>query len=65
MKELSLDATDVMYKSEIDKYIERPRVIHNISLIEYVADYNINKRRKKSHVVRYVHYNQHRDPKKY
>lgn len=63
LKELSPDSTDVMCKLEIDKYIERPRVIPNISLIEYVADYNKKKRRKKSHVVRYVHYNHYWHPK--
>ena len=65
LKELSPNFTNVMCKSKIDKYIKRPRVIHNISLIKHVADYSINKRRKKSYVVRYVHYNQHRDPENY
>lgn len=65
LKKLSPDSLDVMCKSEINKYIERPKVIHNFNLIEYIADYNSNKRRKISHVVRYVDYSQHREPKNY
>jgi hypothetical protein len=36
--------------------------------IEFVADYdivNLRKKWKKIHIIPYVHYNEHRDPKNY
>jgi hypothetical protein len=38
-----------------------------VCLIEFVADYdkiNVNKNMQKSHIIHYVHYNEHHDPKK-
>jgi hypothetical protein len=52
----------------IDKYIKRPNYLSNIFLIEFVANYNIvnfREKRKKSHIICYVHYNEHRDPENY
>jgi hypothetical protein len=55
-----------MCPSIIDKYIKRLKYLSNIFLIEFVANYdivNLRKKRKSFHIIRYVHYNEHRDPK--
>jgi hypothetical protein len=57
-----------MCPSIIDKYIQRFNYLSNISLIEFVAYYdivNLRKKRKKCHIIRYVHYNEQQDPKNY
>jgi hypothetical protein len=36
-----LDSTHIMCPSIIDKYIKRPNYLSNISLIEYVTNYDI------------------------
>jgi hypothetical protein len=65
LKTLPLDSTYIMCMSIIDKYIKRPNYLSNNFLITFVANYNIvnlRKKRKKSHIIRYVHYNEHQDP---
>jgi hypothetical protein len=67
-KTLPLDSTNIMCPSIIDKYIKRPNYSSNISLIEFVANYdivNLRKKRKKSHIIHYVHYNEHCDLENY
>jgi hypothetical protein len=41
LKTLPLDSTNIMPPSIIDKYIKRPNYLSNISLIEFVANYDI------------------------
>jgi hypothetical protein len=69
LKTFPLDSTNIMCPSIIDKYIKRPNYyLSNISLIEFVANYDIvylKGKRNKSHIIHYVHYNEHRDPKNY
>ncbi len=68
LKTFPLDSTDIMCPSIIDKYIKRPDYLSNISLIEFVANYdivNLRKKRKKSYIICYVHYNEHQNPKNY
>jgi len=63
-----LDSTYIMCSLIIDKYIKRPNYLSNISLIEFVANYdivNLRKKKEKTHIICYVHYNEHRDLKKY
>jgi hypothetical protein len=65
LKTLSLDSTDIMCSSIIDKYIKRLNYLSNISLIEFVANYdivNLEEKRKKPHIIHYVHYNEDRNP---
>jgi hypothetical protein len=38
---LALDSTNIMCPSIIDKYIKRPNYLSNISLIEFVANYDV------------------------
>jgi hypothetical protein len=48
-----------------DKYIKRPNCLSNVFLIEIVVDHdiiNVNKKKHKSHIMHYVHYNEHHDP---
>ncbi len=48
----------------IDKYIKRPNYLSNISLIDFVANYdivNLRKKKKKIHIICYVHYNEHQN----
>jgi hypothetical protein len=62
LKTLPLDFVDIMCPSIVDKYIKRPNYLSNISLIEFVANYdipNLREKRKKSHVFHYVHFNEH------
>jgi hypothetical protein len=57
-----------MCLSIIDKYTKRPNHLSNISFIEFVANYDIvylRKKRKKSHIICYVHYNEHWDLENY
>jgi hypothetical protein len=57
-----------MCLSIIDKYIKRPNYLSNISFIEFVANYdtiNLRNKKKKSHIIFYVHYNEHQNPKNY
>jgi len=68
LKIFPLDFIDIMCPSIIDKYIKRPNYLSNISLIEPVTNYdivNLRKKKKKSHIIHYVHYNEHQDPKNY
>jgi hypothetical protein len=68
LKTFPLDSTNIMCSSIIDKYIKKPNYLSNISLIEFVANYdivNLREKRKKSHIIHYVRYNEHQDPKKY
>jgi hypothetical protein len=68
LKTLPLDSTNIMCPSIIDKYIKRPNYILYISLIRFAANYdivNLRGKRKKSHIIHYVHYNEHQDPKIY
>ena len=54
-----------MCKSIIDKYIDRPKSLQDICLAEFVANYNHIKNkisiRRKSKIIRFVHYNQFKD----
>jgi hypothetical protein len=62
LKILPLDSTYFMCLSIIDKYIKRPNYLSNISFIEFFANRNIvilRKKRKKYHIIHYVHYNEH------
>jgi hypothetical protein len=68
LKTLPLDSTNIMCPSIINKYIKRPNYLSNISLIEFVANYdivNLRGKRKKNHTICYVHYNEHQNQKKY
>ncbi len=59
-----MDSTNIMCQPIIDKYIKNPNYLFNISFIEFVANYdivNIRKKRKKSHIIRYEHYNEHQN----
>lgn len=62
---LDKECTEVMCKSIIDKYIDRPDNLENICLAAFVADYNHSKNkisiRKKSKIIRFVHYNKIKD----
>jgi hypothetical protein len=61
-----LDSTNIMCSSIIDKYIKRLNYLFNISLIEFVANYdivNLRKKREKNNIICYMHYNEHWDPK--
>jgi hypothetical protein len=63
-----LDFKNIMCLSIIDKYIKRPDYLFNISLIEFVANYdivNLWEKTKKSYIVCYMHYNEHQDPENY
>ncbi len=65
-KTFPLDSIDITCPSIIDKYIKRPNYLFNISLIEFVANYdivNLREKKKKSHIICCVHYNEHQDPK--
>jgi hypothetical protein len=66
LKALPSNSTNIMCPSIIDKYIKRLNFSFNVSFIEFVIDHdmvNVNKERHKSHIICYVHYNEHRDPK--
>jgi hypothetical protein len=68
LKKLPSNSTNIMCPSIIDKYIKRPNSLFNVSLIEFVANHdvvNVNKKRDKFHIICYVHYNEHRDPKSF
>ncbi len=63
-----LDFINIMCLSIIDNYIKRPNYLSNISLIEFVAYYdivNLRKKRKKCHVICYMHYNEHQNLENY
>jgi hypothetical protein len=63
-----LDFINIMCLSIIDKYIKRPNYLSNISLIEFVTNYdivNLRKKRKKSHIICRMHYNEHQDQENY
>jgi hypothetical protein len=65
LKNLPSNFTNIMCPSIIDKYIKRPNSLFNVSLIEFVVDHdvvNVNKKRHISHIICYVHYNEHCDP---
>jgi hypothetical protein len=65
LKNLPSNSTDIMCPSIIDKYMKRPNSLSNFSLIEFVVDHdvvNVNKKKHKSHIICYVHYNEHCDP---
>jgi hypothetical protein len=48
-----LDSTNIMCPSIIDKYIKRPNYLSNISLIEFVANYDIVNLKKKKEKILY------------
>ncbi len=57
-----------MCLSIIDKYIRRLNYLSNIFVIEFVVNYNsvnLRKKRKISHIIFYVHYNEHQDLENY
>jgi hypothetical protein len=62
---LNKESTDVMCKSIVDKYIDRPNGFKNICLAEFVANYNHNQNKisiwNKPKIIRFVHYNQFKD----
>jgi hypothetical protein len=62
---LNKESTDVMCKSIVDKYIDRPNGLKNICLAEFVANYNHNRNtisiQNKPKIIRFVHYNQFKD----
>jgi hypothetical protein len=44
------------------------KFLSNVFLIEFVKDHdmvNVNKKRHKFHIIHYVHYNEHCDPKNF
>ncbi len=53
LKTLILDSTNIMCPSIIDKYIKRPNYLSNISLIEFVANYDIVNLKKKKEKILY------------
>ena len=65
LQKLDKESMDVMCKSIIDKYIDRPKSLEDICLAEFVANYNHIKNkisiRKKPKIIRFVHYNQFKD----
>ncbi len=68
LKTLPLDVINIMCPSIIDKYIKRTNYLSNISFIEFVANCdiaNLREKRKKSHIIHYVHSNEHRDLENY
>jgi hypothetical protein len=62
---LNKEFTDIMCKSIVDKYIDRPNGLKDICLVEFVANYNHNRNkisiRNKPKIIRFVHYNQFKD----
>jgi hypothetical protein len=65
LEKLPSNCTNIVCPSIIDKYIERSNYLSNVFFIEFVADHdaiNINKKRHKSHIICYVHDNEHCDP---
>jgi hypothetical protein len=67
LKTLPLDSTNIMCPSIIDKYVKRNNFLFNISLIEFVVDCDTmddTKRKRKFHVIHYVHYNEHCDTRR-
>jgi hypothetical protein len=66
LKALSSNFTNIMCSSIIDEYIKRPNFLFNVYFIEFVIYQdmvNVNKERHKCHIIHYVHYNEHCDPK--
>ena len=63
------ESEDIMCSSVIDKYIARPEMFASICLAEYVAFYTWGcakvKKRRKPHIIRYVRFNEHKDPENY
>jgi hypothetical protein len=56
-----------MCPSIIEKYIKKHKYLSNISFIEFVANYdivNFREKKKKPHIIHYVHYDEHQNPKK-
>jgi hypothetical protein len=55
-----------MLQSCVDKYISRPQELEHISLIEFIANYNMRNKNltnyRKSKIVQFVHYNKFKDP---
>jgi hypothetical protein len=65
LKKLPSNSIDIVCLSIIDKYIKKLNYLLHVFLIEFVVDHdmiNINKKRHKYHIIRYVHYNEHHDP---
>ena len=65
LQKLDKESMDVMCKSIIDKYIDRPKSLQDICLAKFVANYNHIKNkisiRRKPKIIRFVHYNQFKD----
>jgi hypothetical protein len=63
-----LDFINIICLSITDKYIKRPNYLSKQHFIEFVANYdsmNLRKKRKKSHIICYMHDNEHQDPENY
>jgi hypothetical protein len=65
LRKLSPYSIDIKAKFVINKYLDRPKTLHNLALSEFVAYYNSNnhdfKKRRTPLIIRYVNYNKHRD----
>lgn len=59
------ESEDIMCPSIIDYYVQRPKLLDGICLAEFASSYTKkrikHKNQKKSYVIRYVKYNNHRD----
>jgi hypothetical protein len=62
---LNKESTDVMCKSIVEKYIDRPNGLKDICLAELMANYNHNQNKisiwNKPKIIRFVYYNQFKD----
>lgn len=65
LNQLEDDSTDIMCSSIIDKYIDRPKNLDALSLVEFVSYYNVmkkkNSKRLRPLIIRYVNFNKHKD----
>ncbi len=62
---LEPESTDIMCKSIIDRYIERPHSLKNVCLAEFVSNYSWSSKKiikcRKSKIIRFVHFNKYKD----
>jgi len=65
LSKLNPESRNVMCKSIIDRYIERPQLLNHICLAEFASNYYWLKNKiikcKTSKTIRFAHYNKHRD----
>jgi hypothetical protein len=65
---LNKRSTNVMFKSIVDQYIDRPNGLKDKCVVEFVANHNHNKNKTSSQskpkIIRFVHYNQFKDLEK-